>query len=108
MHIEYTNKPKGVLKRATGMQDVTLNLNPRTKPELLIKPPCALLTMFQRQAVSNPGVTIRRYHEENGYEYEDRVTYDEATNTLTTNSIRCPMSAHHHLGSTCGMCGLKD
>ena len=38
MHIEYTDKPKGVLKMATGMQDVVLNLNPRKREDLLNVP----------------------------------------------------------------------
>jgi hypothetical protein len=108
MYTEYYAVPKDRLKRATGMPDVTLNLNPRTKEELLQGPPYALLNLFQRQAITNPGVTIRRYHEENNHEYEDRVLYNEASNTLITNDIRCPMYCHHHVGQTCGMCGQKD
>jgi len=108
MFIKYTDKPRGVLKMATGQPDITLNLNPWKKEDLLQGPPCSLLNLFQRQAVASPGITFKRYHEENNLEYEDRVTYNETTNTLITNDIRCPMYCHHHLGSTCGMCGQKD
>jgi len=105
---KYTDKPIGRLRRATGMDDSILKLGKRTKKDLLQPPPYTILGWFQRQAVENPGMTQFRYHEENDYEYEDRCTYDEATNTLITNSGICPIAYNHHVGSTCPMCGLKD
>lgn len=106
MYINYTDKPRGVLRRATGLSDTVLNLNPRTKEDLLAS--TGFISFLQKEALRKPGKTIRQYHEENGYEYEERVTYDETLNIFITNNIQCPLSCHHHIGSTCGMCGLKD
>lgn len=61
-----------------------------------------------KKAVQNPGVWIRRWFEENNYQYEDHAKYDPETNTIQTNDIRCPSSAWHHVGSVCDVCGLKD
>ena len=101
------SKPRGVLKRATGLPDMVLNLGQRKKEDMLSKYSC-LLSSFQKQALLNPGVTQYHYCEENGYEHELRVTYDEATNALTTNNLGCPRSFNHHIGDTCSMCGQKD
>jgi hypothetical protein len=108
MHIEYTDKPKGRLPLSKGMADDVLNMRTRTQANLA-EDHHNFLGWFLRQAVANPGVLQVRYHEEPGnrYEYEDRATYDSITNTITTN-LYCPVSYGHHIGQTCGMCGLKD
>ena len=109
MFIQYTDKPKGVLKQSKGMADWELNMGKRTRVELLEEGiGLSLLGMFLRKAVANPGVLQVRYHEENGRcEFEDRAIYDPVTNIITTN-LFCPVSYHHHVGQTCSMCGLKD
>ena len=108
MHINYTDKPQGMLPLSKGMADWELNMGKRTKDQLLEdRLGLNLLGWFLRQALANPGVLQVRYHEENGYEFEDRAIYDEATNIITTNEW-CPVSFGHHVGQTCGMCGMKD
>jgi len=104
---QYFDQPRGILPRATGLPDHTLNMGQRKKEELL-SGPGGLLGIFYRQAVANPGVTQRSYFEENGYEYEKRATYNEKANTLTVNTCICPVSYGHHIGQTCSMCGQKD
>jgi hypothetical protein len=61
-----------------------------------------------KQAVLKPGKWVRRWFEENGYQYEDHAKYDPKTNTIQTNDICCPSVCWHHVGSTCGVCGQKD
>jgi hypothetical protein len=61
-----------------------------------------------KQAVLKPGKWIRRWFEENGYQYEDHAKFDPETNTIQTNYISCPSSYNHHVGDTCKVCGLKD
>jgi len=107
----YTKEPKGILPMASGHKNSTnvYNFGQRPLIEVVENKYSALgLTQQMREAVRNPGVRIVQYHEENGYEYEDYSIYDPKTNTITTNWFGCPRSFNHHIGSTCGMCGLKD
>ena len=100
------DKPRGVLPRATGLPDMELKLGKRTKRDLLSR--YSILGYFYKRAITNHGITQFEYTEENGYEYERRATYNEATNTIITNDIACPVAYGHHIGSTCSMCGQKD
>jgi hypothetical protein len=88
------------------MADDVLKFPGHTRAQLL-EQGYSPLTHFLKQAVMHPGVTQHLYHEECGYEYEYRATYDEATNTITTN-LPCPMPYQHHIGQTCSCCGQKD
>jgi hypothetical protein len=99
-------KPRGVLPRATGFVDSPFKFH-KTPKDQLLSPYSNLSKLFQ-DAVRNPGVTQYNYFEENGYEYEERATYDKATNTVMANTAGCPYRHHHHVGSTCKCCGLKD
>jgi hypothetical protein len=98
--------PRGVLPRATGLPDFPFQFHKTTKAQLLDK--YSSISRFFKQAIQNPGVTQYNYFEENGYEYESRATYHEDTNTIIANTYVCPYSYNHHVGSTCGCCGLKD
>lgn len=99
----FTSKPVGRLPRATGMGDSVYTFGARSRASIIF-----LLGGIHLDAFNHPGETFRRYFEENGYEYEERATYDKATNTLTTNAGGCPVYYLHHIGHTCTMCGMKD
>lgn len=81
------------------MRPTTLNLKGYDKNCLPFK---------MREAVNAPGVMQRHFFEENGYEYEYWYLYLPKEQIMHTNDIRCPYYHHHHLGSTCAVCGLKD
>ena len=98
--------PKNRLPGATGTSDYTLKLGPRTVEGLLNKY-SSFLSTIRKNAVRNPGVTQYQYFEENVYEYEYRTTYNPETNEIVTNDFRCPNYCHHHLGSTCSVCGQE-
>jgi hypothetical protein len=98
--------PRGVLPRATGLPDFPFQFL-ATPKEQLLGPHNSLTNLFKK-AIQNPGVTQYDYFEENGYEYEDRATYHEDTNTVMANTYGCPYRYNHHVGSICKCCGLKD
>jgi len=106
MYINYTSRPLNKLKRAKGLPDAEFKLGSSSVESLLSR--YSSISTFWKEAIKNPGTTLKRYHEENSYEYEDRVTYNAETNTITANTYSCPYSYNHHIGSTCGCCGQKD
>ena len=55
-------------------------------------------------AFASPNVEISRFFEENGYEYEMFATWNPETRIMRTSEY-CTNVHHHHLGSTCGVCG---
>ena len=104
---KYTDKPINKLTRAKGMSDSTYyfenNLIPDTEKSRI-----RYWGIYYEQAYNNPGVTQKRYHEENEYEYECRITWYPDTQTFVTNSGGCPFMNYHHLGTTCPVCKQKD
>jgi hypothetical protein len=109
----YTDKPKNRLDRATGMDDQIFNLknfhgmnkpyNPGEK-KLTAKLRKTTIGFLFDQAYQNPYRTQRRYHEENGFEFEERATWFPVSGIMVANTSVCPASSEHHLGSTCGIC----
>jgi hypothetical protein len=101
----FTDKPVGKLPLSHGLGPMTLKMGERDVEAMR-----SLLPSFLMQAVSNPGVTQFRYHEEtgNGYEYEERAIYNLDENTILTNAGACPRMYNHHVGSTCSVCGMVD
>jgi hypothetical protein len=102
----FTDKPRGVLKQSKGMKDSTYDLSRYTVKQLL-EPRYSILGWFLKRAVNNPGVVQYRYHEENGYEYEDRALFDKTMMTLHS-TLFCPVQYSHHIGQTCFVCKMKD
>ncbi len=101
----YTDQPKNKLPRATGMGDSQFKLNDKSVKDMLAK--YSMIPSRWKEAIQNPGETLRMYHEENGYEYEHRVRYDPETNSIWSTDY-CPFAFGHHLGQTCSCCGLVD
>jgi hypothetical protein len=96
---KFYEEPKNKFPRATGQPTVTFNLKHYNKENL---------TKIQRKAVEVAYIRHSRYCEENGYEHELWYLYERDTETLYTNDIQCPNVCHHHIGSTCGVCGQVD
>lgn len=105
MSPKFYDEPKNRLPRASGLRDEVLSLKGRDI-EYLKKP--GGVGWFFKRALENPGVTVRTYFEENGYEYEWRATWNPETMELRTNRGGCPFAYSHHIGSTCSCCGQKD
>lgn len=104
------DQPKNKLPRATG-HDKWKNeyrFGPRNVRAGVVERNNSYLGGILKQAVLNPGKRVVMYNEENGYEYETYAIYDPAENNIITNWYGCPSSSGHHIGSTCGVCGLKD
>ena len=103
MTVRYTKQPKNKFKRAKGMGDSTYffkgssMLNEKESRT-------RYWGIYYEEAYNNPGITQRRYCEENEYEYEIRVTWYPDTQTIVTNSGGCTNMNHHHLGMTCPVC----
>jgi len=78
----FTDKPVGKLPLSHGLGPMTLKMGERDVEAMR-----SLLPSFLMQAVSNPGVTQFRYHEEtgNGYEYEERAICD---GSIFLNSLK--------------------
>ena len=103
--------PRGVLPRAEGYSKFAneYRFGPRNIAQEVASGERFIgIGGILKKAVLQPGVRVVEYHEENGYEYETYAIFDAAENMITTNYYGCPRSSSHHVGSTCGCCGLKD
>lgn len=105
------NSARNVLPRAKGFSEWKneYKFGPRNiQTEIKAEVHMQYLGGILKQAVLRPGQRVVQYFEENGYEYETYAIYDPSTNTITSNHFGCPNMCSHHIGSTCGVCGLKD
>ena len=69
---------------------------------------------FMQKAMEKPGELVSYTHKE-GFNKERLYTiymeYDQETNTFYQYGhyfVPCPSRFNHHLGSTCGTCGMVD
>jgi hypothetical protein len=104
---KYFEKPRSVLPRATGPGECIFTFGTRDLVADVKGTYYHFIGGILRKAVLSPGVRVTEYFEENGYEYETYAIYHPVDNTIHTNDIRCPNYCHHHLGSTCGVCGQE-
>jgi hypothetical protein len=107
----HTDKPRGVLPRAEGHSKWAnvykfgkRNMPQEVEDDIYHTGVGGIL----KKAILQPNVRVVEYHEENGYEYETYAIFDPVANTVTSNYFGCPRSSSHHIGSTCGCCGLVD
>lgn len=69
---------------------------------------------FLHKAMEKPGELVRHKWREGRagrYEYTVYMQWDEETNTFYQYGhyfVRCPSWINHHVGSTCGCCGMVD
>lgn len=65
-----------------------------------------------RHAFNNPDQLFEAQYTEGSYTYTGQYMYHSEEKIFTVYNqglgIRCPLWVHHHIGSTCKCCGLKD
>lgn len=106
MSPRFYDEPKNQLPRATGgNEDVLLFKNHKIED---LKAPGTGIGWFFRRALENPGLMVRTYFEENGYEYEWRATFYPDEMAIITNKGVCPFAYTHHIGQVCSCCGNDE
>jgi hypothetical protein len=61
-----------------------------------------------KRAVDSPTQLQVWTYEENNQTFIKVALYLSETKTIWTNLAGCPWMHHHHVGSTCEICGMKD